>query len=129
MRYGLRALIWQIYKDTIERKLNLQEFIKKYSGRDDGNPKLLSFVSSKTGILPTSYVSATENELIAITKALVTYFNADAHLITDEDYKDAYKLLVIKVKEKEEPVIPKPKQSGATFWLSLALLGGAIFSA
>lgn len=133
LRYGLRAMLWQVYLDTIERKLNLFEFIKKYSGRADGNPKLLNFVSQKTGIAPIDYVQDTKNQLIGITKALVQYFNADANLITETDYDDAFNLLKIKQDEQdEEPTEDEPmvvQQSSAGFWVSVAMLaGGILFS-
>lgn len=103
LKHGVRALYRQLNSDVNKRGLNLHELINKYAPAHENNTTAyIQFVAKQTGISPFSKIELDSENLVQLTKAIISIENGSQyiHLITDKDYNDAFQILGLSIKKK-----------------------------
>ncbi len=103
LKHGIRALYRQLNSDVNRRGLNLSELINKYAPAHENNTTAyIQFVSQQTGITPYSKIELNSENLIQLVKAIVSIENGSqySHLITEQDYQEAFQILGLRIKKK-----------------------------
>lgn len=103
LKHGLRALYRQINSDVNKRQLNLSKLISKYAPAHENNTKAyIQFVAQATGINPYASIDLNDENLKTIAKAIVSMENGSqyAHLISENDYNEAFSILGLAIKKK-----------------------------
>lgn len=103
LKHGIRALYRQLNSDVNKRGLNLHELINKYAPAHENNTTAyIQFVTQQTGISPFSKIELDSENLVQLAKAIISIENGSqyGHLITNQDYNDAFEILGLSIKKK-----------------------------
>lgn len=101
LRYGIRALMRDIYSDYNRGLNNVTDLISEFAPNFENDTQ--AYINSVISDIGTNFISEmTESQMIAICKAIIKVENGSnyASFVTDQDYKDAIAILGLPLKKK-----------------------------
>lgn len=101
LRYGIRALMRDIYSDYQRGLNNVTDLITEFAPSFENNTQ--SYINSVISDIGTNFIKEmTEKQMIALCKAIIKVENGKeyASYITDNDYNEAIAILGLPLKKK-----------------------------
>jgi hypothetical protein len=101
LRYGIRALMRDIYNDHTKGLKTVSQLINEFAPAFENNTA--AYINSVINTIGGNIIGElTQEKMIAIAKAIVLVENGKSYTgyITDQDYKDAIAILGIPLKKK-----------------------------
>src|SRR5574343_277229 len=102
LRYGLRALMRDIYSDFNKGKTTVTALINEFAPAFENNTS--AYINSVIKMIGSNAIGElTQDKMIAICKAIILVENGANYskYISEKDYSDALAILVITLKKKE----------------------------
>lgn len=101
LRYGIRALMRDIYSDYIKGKKTVTAIISEFAPAFENNTQ--AYIGTVISLIGSNIIGElTQDKMIALCKAIILVENGAAYsqYISDKDYADAIAVLGIPLKKK-----------------------------
>lgn len=104
LRYGIRALMRDIYNDYSKGKTTVTSLISEFAPSFENNTT--AYINTVVKMIGSNLIGElTQDKMIALAKAIIYVENGSGYssYITDKDYNDAIAILGIPLKKKVTP--------------------------